>query len=115
LGVDVVQLDQPAFNAYLDQVLLECASSRVSLELIGLLSDKEVLVGAIDVASDTIETPDQVAATVRAALAHVTPEHLFPCANCGTVPLRRDVALGELAALGAGAAIVCEELGASPA
>jgi 5-methyltetrahydropteroyltriglutamate--homocysteine methyltransferase len=72
-------------------------------------------VGANDVASHKIETPDQVAATVCAALAHVTPEHLFPCTNCGMVPLRRDVVLGKLAALGAGAAIVREELGASPA
>lgn len=106
----------PALNvSRIDQVSLECANSRVPLELIGLLRDKDVLVGAIDVATDTIETPDQVAATIRAAMAHVAPEHLFPCTNCGMVPLRRDVALGKLAALGAGAAIVREELGASPA
>ena len=103
----------PALNASrIDQVSLECANSRVPLEMIGLLPDKDVLVGAIDVANDTVETPEQVAATIRAALAHVAPERLFPCTNCGMVPLRRDVALGKLAALGAGATIVREELGA---
>jgi 5-methyltetrahydropteroyltriglutamate--homocysteine methyltransferase len=94
----------------IDQVSLECANSRVPIDLIGLLGEKDVLVGAIDVASEKIETPEEVAATIRAALAFVRPERLYPCTNCGMVPLPRDVARAKLAALGAGAALVRHEL-----
>ena len=96
----------------IEQVSLECANSRVPIELIGLLRGKDVLVGAIDVASTDVETPEAVAATIRAALAYVAPEKLYPCTNCGMVPLSRDVARGKLMALGAGAALVRAELGA---
>jgi 5-methyltetrahydropteroyltriglutamate--homocysteine methyltransferase len=88
------------------QVSLECANSRVPIELIGLLDGKDVLVGAIDVATDRIETPEDVAATIRTALKHVPAERLYPCTNCGMVPLARDVARGKLRALAAGAALV---------
>ena len=173
LGVDVVQIDEPAFNVYMDdvetwgvraldvalegvpcrtavhicygygipanvewkrtlghewrqyertfpllarsrvdQVSVECANSRVPLSLLGLLRGKDVLVGAIDVASDVVETPEQVATTIRRAMEHVAPEHLYPCTNCGMAPLRRDVARGKLRALSAGAAIARAELAA---
>ena len=92
------------------QVSLECANSHVPLELIGLLQGKDVLVGAIDVATDVVETPEQVAATLRAALKHVAPEHLYGCTNCGMAPMARPVAEAKLRALAAGAAIVREEL-----
>ena len=88
------------------QVSLECANSRVPIELIGLLRGKDVLVGAIDVASDVVETPEQVAGTLRAAMKHVAPEHLYGCTNCGMAPLPRAVAVGKLRALGAGAALL---------
>ncbi len=94
----------------IDQVSLECANSHVPVELIGLLEGKDVLVGAIDVASDAVETPQQVAATIRAALKYVAAEKLFPCTNCGMVPLSRDIARGKLRALAAGAALVRGEL-----
>ena len=93
-----------------DQVSLECANSKVPLELLGLLKGKDLLVGAVDVATDVIETPEQVAATIRAAMKHVAPEKLYPCTNCGMVPLSRAVAAGKLKALGAGAALVRAEL-----
>ena len=95
----------------LDQVSLECANSRVPIELLGLLTGKDVLVGAIDVASERVETAEDVAATLRAALAFVPADRIFPCTNCGMVPLPREVARGKLAALAAGAAIVRRELG----
>jgi 5-methyltetrahydropteroyltriglutamate--homocysteine methyltransferase len=94
----------------IDQVSLECANSRVPIELIGLLAGKDVLVGAIDVATDQVETPEQVAATIRAALEYVPADRLLPCTNCGMVPLSREVARGKLRALGAGAALVRSEL-----
>ncbi len=93
------------------QVSLECANSHVPIELIGLLGGKDVLVGAIDVASDSVETPDDVAAVIRAALRHVPAERLYPCTNCGMVPLARDVARAKLRSLAAGAALVRRELG----
>jgi 5-methyltetrahydropteroyltriglutamate--homocysteine methyltransferase len=94
----------------IDQVSLECANSHVPMELIGLLKGKDVMVGAIDVASDVVETPEQVAATIRKAMQYVAPGKLFPCTNCGMVPLSRDVARGKLHALAAGAALVRKEL-----
>jgi 5-methyltetrahydropteroyltriglutamate--homocysteine methyltransferase len=88
------------------QVSLECANSHVPIELIGLLGGKDVLVGAIDVATSEIETPEAVAATIRAALRHVPAQRLQPCTNCGMVPLAREVASAKLRALAAGAALV---------
>src|SRR5712691_1437952 len=171
-GVDVVQLDEPAFNVYLDdverwgidalhlaidglacrtavhicygygiqaniewkrtlgnewrqyeatfpllaasridQVSLECANSRVPVSLLGLLRGKDVLVGAVDVASDVVEKPAEVAATIRRAMEFVPPERLYPCTNCGMAPLARGLASAKLRALTAGAAIVRAELG----
>jgi 5-methyltetrahydropteroyltriglutamate--homocysteine methyltransferase len=97
----------------IDQVSLECANSRVPLELIALLKGKDVLAGAIDVASNEVETPEKVAETIRATLAYVEPGKLYPCTNCGMVPLPRAVARGKLNALAAGAAIVRRELQAA--
>jgi 5-methyltetrahydropteroyltriglutamate--homocysteine methyltransferase len=94
----------------LRQVSLECANSRVPIELLGLLDGKDVLVGAIDVATERVETPAEVAATIRAAMQYVPAGRLYPCTNCGMVPLPREVARGKLRALGAGAAIVRAEL-----
>jgi 5-methyltetrahydropteroyltriglutamate--homocysteine methyltransferase len=95
----------------IDQVSLECIHSRVPLSLLGLLDGKEVLVGAIDVATDAVETPEEVAATLRAAMKYVAAERLFPCTNCGMAPMARDVAEAKLRALAAGAALVRRELG----
>jgi 5-methyltetrahydropteroyltriglutamate--homocysteine methyltransferase len=85
----------------------------VPLDLIRLLDGKDVLVGAIDVASDSVETPEEVAETIRAALKFVAPEKLYPCTNCGMAPMRREIAYGKLAALAAGAHLVRTELGRS--
>jgi 5-methyltetrahydropteroyltriglutamate--homocysteine methyltransferase len=94
----------------IDQVSLECASSRVPLSLLRLLEGKDVLVGAIDVATEAVETPEEVAGTIRKALSFVTPERLYPCTNCGMLPLPRAVARGKLRALALGAALVRAEL-----
>jgi 5-methyltetrahydropteroyltriglutamate--homocysteine methyltransferase len=91
-------------------VSLECANSRVPMSLIGLLGAKDVLVGAIDVASDRAETPAEVAAVIREAMRHVKISQIFPCTNCGMVPLDRELARAKLRALGAGAALVRREL-----
>ena len=94
----------PVINASrIDQVSLECANSKVPMSLIGLLKDKEVMVGAIDVASFEAETPEQVAAVIREAEKYIPREQILPCTNCGMAPLPRDLALKKLEALGAGA------------
>ena len=94
----------------IDQVSLEVANSHVPVELLGLLEGKDLLVGVIDVATDVIETPEQVAAVIRTALQYAPPDRIFPCTNCGMVPLSREVSRGKLRALGAGAGIVRREL-----
>lgn len=94
----------------IDIISLECHNSHVPIELIELIRGKKVMVGAIDVASNTIETPEEVAATLREALKYVDADKLYPCTNCGMTPLSRDVARGKLEALSAGAAIVRDEI-----
>jgi 5-methyltetrahydropteroyltriglutamate--homocysteine methyltransferase len=90
----------------IDQVSLECINSRVPAELMALLAGKDVLVGAIDVASENVETPDEVAATIDRALKYVPAERLYPCTNCGMAPLDQELAYKKLEALSAGAALV---------
>jgi 5-methyltetrahydropteroyltriglutamate--homocysteine methyltransferase len=168
-GVDVIQIDEPAFNVYTDdvvvwgiraldrtlegltcttavhicygygiqanldwkktlgnewrqyeaifpaiaqstvkQVSLECMHSHVPMHLMKLLEGKDVLVGVIDVASDVVETPEEVADTIGQALQFVPKAKLFPCTNCGMAPMDRDIAIRKLQALAAGAAIARE-------
>ena len=94
------------------QVSVECAGAKVPVELLGLLAGKDVLLGAIDVASDHIETPEEVAATIEQALSFVPAERLFPCTNCGMAPMRRPVAIGKLGALAPGTALARTRLAA---
>jgi 5-methyltetrahydropteroyltriglutamate--homocysteine methyltransferase len=102
----------PALNASrIDQVSLECAGSKVPISLLSLLKDKQLLVGAINVASNEVETPEQVASTIRSALRYADAERIQPCTNCGMAPLPRAVAQRKLRALGAGAALLRQELG----
>jgi 5-methyltetrahydropteroyltriglutamate--homocysteine methyltransferase len=91
-------------------ISLECQNSRVPMDLIELIRGKKVMVGAIDVATDTIETPEEVADTLRKALQFVDADKLCPCTNCGMAPLSHRVARGKLNALSAGAEIVRTEL-----
>ncbi|HEX3536266.1 MAG TPA: methionine synthase [Stellaceae bacterium] len=95
----------------IDQVSVECINSRVPIELLGLLAGKDVLVGAIDVATEHIETPEEVAAVIELAAGHVAPQRLFPCTNCGMAPLDRTLATQKLASLTAGAALARTRLG----
>jgi 5-methyltetrahydropteroyltriglutamate--homocysteine methyltransferase len=114
LGAEWRQYERifPALAASrIDQVSLECANSRVPIELLGLLGGKDVLLGAIDVASTAAETPGEVAATIERALRFVPPERLYPCTNCGMAPLDRTLANEKLAALAAGAALVRGRVG----
>lgn len=89
----------------IDQVSLECFHSHVPMDLIKLLDGKEVMVGVIDVASEAIETPEEVADTIGRALQFVARDKLIPCTNCGLAPMSREVAMAKLKALGEGAAL----------
>ena len=94
----------------LDIVSLECHNSHVPMDLIELIRGKKVMLGAIDVANETIETPEEVAATLRKALNFADADKLIPSTNCGMAPFARDVSLAKMSALSAGTAIVREEL-----
>ncbi len=94
----------------IDIISLECHNSRVPIDLLALIRGKKVMVGAIDVATDTIETPEEVADTLRKALKYVDADKLYPCTNCGMAPLSREIARGKLNALSAGAEIIRNEI-----
>lgn len=114
LGEEWRQYEQvfPALAASkIDQVSLECYQSHVPPDLMALLKGKDVMVGVIDVASDVIETPEQVADTIGRALQFVARERLIPCTNCGLAPMDREVARRKLEALAQGAALARQRYG----
>ena len=98
----------------IDQVSLECIHSHVPPELMALLEGKEVMVGVIDVASDQVETAEEVAATIGRALRYVPPHRLIACTNCGMAPMDRAVAEAKLCALVEGAALAARRGGQAP-
>lgn len=111
LGEEWRQYEQvfPALaKSRIDQVSLECFHSHVPPELMKLLAGKEVMVGVIDVASNDIETPEQVAQTIGEALNYVPRDKLIACTNCGLAPMSREVAMAKLDALAKGAALARE-------
>ena len=93
------------------QVSLECYHSHVPPDLMNLLEGKDVMVGVIDVASDVIETAEQVADTIGEAMQYVPKNRIFPCTNCGLAPMSREVAEGKLRALAEGAALARKRYG----
>ena len=106
LGDEWRQYEQifPAINASkIDQVSLECANSHVPMSVLSLLPDKELMVGVIDVATDVVETPDDVLRVIEEAMIYADADRILPCTNCGMAPLNRKLAEGKLAALGKGA------------
>jgi len=95
----------------IDQVSLECFHSHVPPDLMKLLQGKDVMVGVIDVASEEIETPEQVADTIGLALQFVPKQHLIACTNCGLAPMDRAVAEAKLKALAEGAKLAAKRYG----
>jgi 5-methyltetrahydropteroyltriglutamate--homocysteine methyltransferase len=96
-----------------DQVSVECAASGVDLAVLRELGAKEVLLGAIDVGTDEVESAETVAGRIRRALDYVPAERLHPCTDCGMVPRSREAARGKMRALAEGAALVRAELSAA--
>ena len=95
----------------IDQVSVECIHSRVPMSLLKLLEGKQVMIGVIDVASDKVESPEEIAGVIAEAMKYLPKESLLPCTNCGMAPMRRDIALAKLSALGAGAALARSRFG----
>ena len=95
----------------IDQISVECRNSRVPVSLLKLLDGKDVQVGVIDVASDEIETPEQVAAVIAEATKYVAKDKIIAGTNCGMAPMRWDIAYAKLAALGKGADLARRKLG----
>jgi 5-methyltetrahydropteroyltriglutamate--homocysteine methyltransferase len=91
-----------------DAVSVECIHSKVPASLLKLLAGKDVMLGVIDVASDKVETPDEVASVIAEATQFVPKDRILPCTNCGMAPMDRAVAMAKLAALGAGARLARE-------
>jgi 5-methyltetrahydropteroyltriglutamate--homocysteine methyltransferase len=98
-------------NSSIQQVAIECRNSKVPLELLGLLKGKVVQAGVIDVASDQVETAEDVVATLEAVAKFVPKSNIVATTNCGMAPMRRDIAEAKLAALGAGAKLARQRLG----
>jgi 5-methyltetrahydropteroyltriglutamate--homocysteine methyltransferase len=114
LGAEWRQYEEflPALaKSRIDQVSLECINSHVPTHVLKLLDGKDVLLGVIDVASDTVETPDEIAGVIAAAAEYVPVRHIVPCTNCGMAPMRRDIATAKLAALAGGAALARRKFG----
>ncbi|HTS55508.1 MAG TPA: methionine synthase [Burkholderiales bacterium] len=93
------------------QVSVECMHSHVPLNLLDLLAGKDVLIGVIDVASDRVETPEEIAGLLAEVMHHVPKERIYPCTNCGMAPMDRGVAVEKLEALSAGAALARSRFG----
>ncbi|MBR0957624.1 methionine synthase [Bradyrhizobium japonicum] len=114
LGTQWRQYEQifPAIDASpIQQVAIECRNSKVPLELLALLKTKIVQAGVIDVASDTVETAEDVVKVIDAVSKFVPKSNIIATTNCGMAPMRREIAEAKLAALGAGAALAREKLG----
>ena len=97
------------------QVSIECKNSHVPMHLMKLLDGKDILVGCIDVASDHVETPEEIVATISEATKYADKNKIFPCTNCGMAPMRREIAYAKLAALGAGAMLARKKFGGAKA
>jgi 5-methyltetrahydropteroyltriglutamate--homocysteine methyltransferase len=93
------------------QVSLECIHSRVPPQLLSLLDGKDVLAGVIDVATDKVETPDEIANLIGEIMKFVPKERIVACTNCGMAPMRREIAETKLVALGAGAKLARDRFG----
>jgi 5-methyltetrahydropteroyltriglutamate--homocysteine methyltransferase len=110
--------DKPAGYAFLPeldhcaarQISIEAAQPKLDLSILRQLPSKIIILGVLDLSDQTVETPETVAARIRAALPHVPPERIVVAPDCGLKYLPRDVAFGKMKAMADGAAIVRREL-----
>jgi 5-methyltetrahydropteroyltriglutamate--homocysteine methyltransferase len=92
------------------QVSIETAQSNLDCSVLAKLPHKKIMLGVIDLSTHEVETPELVAARIRRALPHIAPENVIVAPDCGMKYLPREVAVGKLEAMVAGARLVREEL-----
>ena len=117
-GYAYVARDKPNRYAFLpeltaskiEQISIEAAQPNLDLTTLDGLGAKTVILGVISMGDPEPETPQTVAARIRAALAHLPPERLIPAPDCGMKYIPRNLAFAKLKALADGAAIVRREL-----
>src|ERR1700721_2184350 len=109
-GVDLIQFDEPAFNVYMSEVS-DWGIKALERAALGLLKGKIVQAGVIDVASDTVETAEDVVQVIDAVSKFVPKSNIVATTNCGMAPMHRDIAEAKLMALGAGAKLARQRLG----
>lgn len=68
-------------------------------EILRSCGDKHVLLGLLNLGTETVETVDHIADRIEAALEVVPIEQLHPSSDCGMWHLPRDVAFGKIRAL----------------
>jgi len=93
-----------------EQISIEAAQPKLDLGVLRDLAGKKVMLGVLDLGTDGIETPQIVAARIRAGLKYLKPGNLVPAPDCGMKYMPRAVAFGKLRALVEGAAIVRAEI-----
>jgi 5-methyltetrahydropteroyltriglutamate--homocysteine methyltransferase len=99
-------------NSKAQQISIEAAQPKLDLKVLRNLPSKTIILGVIDLADMTVETPQIVADRIRAALPYVPPERLIVAPDCGMKYLPRDVAYGKMKAMVDGTRIVRHEVGA---
>jgi 5-methyltetrahydropteroyltriglutamate--homocysteine methyltransferase len=92
------------------QISIEAAQPKLDLEVLKELPSKTIILGVIDLADMTVETPQIVAGRIRRALDHVPAERIVVAPDCGMKYLPRAVAFGKMKAMAEGAAMVRREL-----
>jgi 5-methyltetrahydropteroyltriglutamate--homocysteine methyltransferase len=94
-----------------DQISIETAQSGLDLGVLSDLADKTIILGAIDLSTPEVETPEVVAARVRRAFDRVPPERLVIAPDCGMKYLPRESAEGKLRSMAGAARILRAEVG----
>jgi len=93
-----------------DQISIEYSQPGLTPDVLRALGDKTVVLGVLDLSTETVETPEQIASKLRAALEVVPASRLVAAPDCGMKFLPRAVATAKLAAMAQGAALVRAEL-----
>lgn len=117
-GYAAVVQDKPSGYAFLtelentrvEQISIEAAQPKLDLAILDAFTSKTIIVGVLDLGDTRVETPEDVAARIRAALQHLPPERLIVAPDCGMKYLPRDVAYKKLRAMTLGAAMVSASL-----
>jgi len=92
------------------QISIEAAQPRLDLGVLKDLAPKTVVLGVIDLGTEKVESAEEVARRIRAALEHVPAGRLVAAPDCGMKYLSRAAAFGKLQALARGASLVRGEL-----